>query len=173
MPTPDERKPSGGWSVDTGMQHTLSLIGANDHRYEQRFKDIEQRFADAQRLVEMQYQAHRDAVNLALSAADRAVNKAEAASEKRFDSINEFRGTLADQQRTLMPRAESDRAFAAVAEKMAALEKLIDAVAIQHSQIIAEKRGAVGGWGAAVAAVGFVLTIVTLIVIVAKLYATP
>ena len=155
------------------MQHTLSLIGANDHRYEQRFSDIEQRFQDAQRLVEMQYQAHKDAVNLALTAAERAVLKAEAASEKRFDAVNEFRATLADQQRTLMPRAESDRAFAAVAEKLAALEKLIDAVAIQHGSLIAEKRGAVSGWGAAVVAAGFVLTIVTLIVIAAKVYATP
>ena len=35
-----------------------------------------------------------------------AVNKADAATEKRFESVNEFRGTLSDQQRTFLPRAE-------------------------------------------------------------------
>jgi len=46
------------------------------------------------------------AVNSALAAAEKAVVKAEAASEKRFEGVNEFRSALADQQRTLIPRAE-------------------------------------------------------------------
>lgn len=39
-------------------------------------------------------------IALALSAAEKAVTKAEAATEKRFDSVNEFRQTLTDQNKT-------------------------------------------------------------------------
>ncbi len=39
-------------------------------------------------------------IALALSAAEKAVTKAEAATEKRFDSVNEFRQTLSDQNKT-------------------------------------------------------------------------
>ncbi len=42
----------------------------------------------------------------ALAAADKAVAKAEAATERRFEGINEFRETLRDQASTLMPRTE-------------------------------------------------------------------
>ena len=132
-----------GWTVDTALQHVLSLIGANDHRYEQRFTDQEQLVANA------------------LAAAKEAVIKAEQAAEKRFDAVNEFRATLADQQRTLMPRAESDRAFAALAEKIAALEK-------QHDAMVAERQGLRGGWGYAVGVVGLVLALASLITLVIK-----
>ena len=141
--TKDEKPPQAeGWSVDTALQHVLSLMGANDHRYEQRFLDQEK------------------AVMLAMAAAKEAVAKAEAASEKRFDSVNEFRATLGDQQRNLMPRAESDRAFEALGEKIVALEKQLDG-------LIAERRGAVGGWGYAVGVVGFVFLVVSLIALIA------
>ena len=143
MMADDQRTPSGGWTVDTALQHVLSLVGSNDHRYEQRFIDQER------------------AVTMALAAAKEAVIKAEQAAEKRFDAVNEFRATLADQQRTLMPRAESDRAFAATAEKIAALEKQFDA-------LVAERQGIKGGYGYAVGIIGFVLTLATLIMLVAS-----
>jgi hypothetical protein len=50
--------------------------------------------------------AAEKAVNAALVAADRAVAKAELASETRFSTMNEFRGQLADQAATFLPRAE-------------------------------------------------------------------
>lgn len=80
-----------------------SIIDERDRQYGQRF--------DAQ----------EKAVAAALAAAKEAVVKAEGASEKRFDSVNEFRATLKDQQVTLMPRAEADVRFRALEEKMAGL----------------------------------------------------
>ncbi len=44
---------------------------------------------------------------LALAAADKAVTKAETATEKRFEGVNEFRATLADQAARLLPREEA------------------------------------------------------------------
>ena len=52
------------------------------------------------------------AVQAALNAAEKAVTKAETASEKRFDAVNEFRAQLADQAQTFIPRAEAELQFA-------------------------------------------------------------
>lgn len=53
--------------------------------------------------------------------AERAVTKAEAASEKRFDAVNEFRAQLKDQQNLLIPRAEAVVKFDAISDRMAVL----------------------------------------------------
>lgn len=50
----------------------------------------------------------------ALASADKAVLKAEVAAEKRFESVNEFRSTLSDQQRELATKTECDLRFAAM-----------------------------------------------------------
>jgi len=138
-----------GWTVDTAMAHLLSLLADAEKRNEARFKAAEQ-------TVNLQFGAQRDAVNTAMASADRAVQKAETAAEKRFESVNEFRNTLADQQRNLMPRSEVTVMMSAMQEKINALEKTIDGM---H----AERLGMRGGWGYAVGVVGFVLTVVTLI----------
>lgn len=40
-------------------------------------------------------------------AVEKAVETADAANEKRLDSVNEFRATLTDQQKTFITRAEA------------------------------------------------------------------
>lgn len=66
------------------------LITANDKNYNQRFDNVLQ------------------ATKAALDAADRAVSKAESATEKRFESVNEFRQTLSDQASKFIIRSEFD-----------------------------------------------------------------
>jgi hypothetical protein len=90
---------SSAWTIDTLKAH-----------YDQRFIDQER------------------AVAAALAAADRAALKAETASEKRFDAVNEFRGQLADQASTFMPRQEAQVSIGSLADKLdlqaARLDKL-------------------------------------------------
>ena len=69
------------------------------------------------------FQAQCEMTALALTAADRAVTKAETATEKRFESVNEFRSTLSDQSRTLMPRAESELQFKAVMSDISGMKE--------------------------------------------------
>jgi len=167
-----------GWSIETGIDHVLALesshrdgvsrlldsklqtvntlIEGNDRRYEQRFEG--QKAA-----IDAAFAAQKEAINAALAAADRAVAKAEAASEKRFEGVNEFRNTLSDQQRTLIPRSEVDVLVRGLNEKITQLTKQFDAMQ-------AERAGLKGGWGYAVGLVGFVLTLLTLGVLVLKVF---
>ena len=60
---------------------------------------------------------------LALTAADKAVTKAETATEKRFEGVNEFRGALSDQAANLMSRVESLTKFEAISKDLLAVIK--------------------------------------------------
>lgn len=100
------------WTVDT----LRVLVEANDRRYKQRFGDQERAVAAA-------LAAQEKAVAAALKAAETAVSKAESAAEKRFDSVNEFRATLADQTATLMPRSETDIRLTALGDRLTAAER--------------------------------------------------
>ena len=59
-------------------------------------------------------------------ALDKAIQKADSATEKRFDAVNEFRNTLSDQQRTLMPRQEYESTHASLTQMMLGIEKRVD-----------------------------------------------
>ena len=166
IPTSDQPSRTG-WSLETSIDYVLSvinekqsmlltLVSGNDKRYEQRFDASQQAltvgFAAAKAAVDASFAAQKEAINAALAAADRAVTKAELATEKRFESVNEFRGTLDNQQRTLIPRSEVTVLMDGVNEKIANLTKIVDAMQ-------AERAGIKGGWGYAVGVVGLLLAL--------------
>jgi hypothetical protein len=97
--------------------------------------------------VDVRFDAQEKAVSAALAAAKEAVTKAESASEKRFESINEFRGTLSDQARTLMPRAEAEGQFKVLNEKL-------DALSARLSARENQSQGLASGWAYVVGIVG-------------------
>jgi len=78
------------------------------------------------RRYEQRFLAQQEAVTSALESAKEAVAKAETATEKRFEGVNEFRAQLADQARELMPRKETEGLFAGIAERVLVLEKKSD-----------------------------------------------
>lgn len=82
------------------------LIDEHDKRYEQR------------------HESSKEAVSAALAAAKEAVIKAENASEKRFESVNEFRGALTDQAGKMLTRTEADQRFLSVNEALVRVEKV-------------------------------------------------
>lgn len=105
--------------------------------------------------------AQEKAVAAALAAADRAVAKAETAAERRFESQNEFRGTLTDQARTFMPRAEAEQTMRAMNEK---LENLTARVNARDDR----GRGAGALWGAIAAALGLLIAIVSIVFVLTR-----
>ena len=120
-----------------------TLIDANDKNYNQRFENVIQGTAQA------------------LAASDREVNKAEIASEKRFDAVNEFRATLADQQRNLMPRNEVEILIKGLNDKVDALNT---STITKQSLTTGQGIGVQQGWGWAVAAVMFAVAVAGFII---------
>ena len=108
-----------GWTVDTLKYHTdqrfeamhesfAALRTMLDERYQTQTKATDAAFAAQQKAMETAFTAAAQAVQVALLSAEKAVTKAEVAAEKRFEAVNEFRGQLADQATTFMPRTEAD-----------------------------------------------------------------
>ena len=92
------------------------------------------------------------AVDAALAAADRAVTKAEIATEKRFEGVNEFRETLRDQASTLLPRSEFD-------VQHQALEVRLNATVTRVEELARKDWSTVGAY--IVGAIGIVAMILT------------
>jgi hypothetical protein len=86
---------------------STAMSDERDRRYEERFKAMDEK------------------TGLALTSSEKAVAKAETATEKRFDAVNEFRGQLKDQASTLLPKAEADAKFRAYDEKLDDIKKEI------------------------------------------------
>lgn len=135
------------------------------------------------------------AIAAALASADRANSKAEAASDKRFDSVNEFRATLDDHQKTLMTKTEGQlqldgmksllHSFEARMLAMEARNRELEAVAGMkallgsfESRVLAMEardreqdsrgKGTMTGWGLAIGVVGVVSLIVSVILAMRK-----
>ena len=141
--------PVGGWTIDTVLQHVLALVSAEATR-------VDQLFQARDAAVDRLFISQREAVNLALTAADRAVTKAEIASEKRFEGVNEFRAQLGDQQRTLMPRAEAESRINELNAKVGVLERF-------RTEQLGKGVGSKEGWGMAVGFVALVLTVLMIV----------
>jgi hypothetical protein len=84
----------------TKLDSLREIVDERDRRYEERFKAMDEK------------------TGLALTSSEKAVAKAEMATEKRFDSVNEFRGQLKDQAATLLTRVEADARFKGLEEKI-------------------------------------------------------
>jgi hypothetical protein len=135
-------------------EHYDVLIGEIDKRYQARFLAVEQAVTTA-------FVAQEKAITAALLSAQAAVNKADLANEKRFDAVNEFRGQLGDQQRTLMPRAEAEALF----------KSLTDKIEVQAAR--GDRRDAIGAggqqvWGYVAASVGVAVGIAGIVIGIVK-----
>lgn len=134
------------WTVDTLREHMIMLLEFRDVRYRERF--------DAQ----------NQALQAALASAEKAVSKAELAAERRFESMNAFRGQLADQAATLMPRMEAEQRIASQAEKYDGLEarlnEAIRRIDVREGRVV----GHVDSTKNLVMVVGLALTAITVLV---------
>jgi len=106
--------------------------------------------------VDVRFDAQKEAVNAALAAAQKAVDKSDAAYEERFRGVNEFRNALGDSARLNMPRTEAEQQFKSLAEK---LEKLDERLAAR------ENRGE--GKGAALSLIASVVAVIASVVAIA------
>ena len=76
-------------------------------------------FATLYKHVTMLSDASKEAVTAAMASAEKAVLKADQANEKRFDSVNEFRAAMKDQQATFADKEQTDRRLASLEKTQA------------------------------------------------------
>jgi len=116
---------NGGWTFKTLHAYFARWLTEKSKRDEQRYQAQEVALTAA-------LTSQEKAVNAALAAADRAVAKAEAAAERRFESVNEFRGSLSDMQTNLMPRQEAENRIKSLEDKLDAAIKNMQAATDSH-----------------------------------------
>ena len=119
-----------GFTVDTlryYMQRQLDDFKERmQERYETQTKATDAAFVAQQTAMQTAFTGASTAVQAALESAEKAVTKAEVAAEKRFEAVNEFRGQLADQAATFLPRTEADVRLGAMGDKVEELRKQVD-----------------------------------------------
>jgi len=102
-------------AVDTAV---TQLVAEKEIRYNERFNSQEVALKAAMSASEKAIIATKDALDTAMIASEKAITKAEISTEKRFESINEFRATLSDQQDTFVRKTEVDFRFLSLADKV-------------------------------------------------------
>jgi hypothetical protein len=101
--------------------------------YHQTYQDLrvmlDERYATQTKALDAAFRAAEQAVAVALANAEKAVAKAETAADKRFDAVNEFRQSLADQTAAFLTRNEYTTAHTTVTDTVADLRSQLDNLA--------------------------------------------
>jgi hypothetical protein len=126
-------------ALETGLKALRQVLDERDTRYTQRANSQD------------------SAVKNALETSEKAIIKAESATERRFEGVNEFRQTLADQAATLMPRAEYTVQHKALGDKVTVLENRMGLIQQEISGILARGGGMKEAWGYLAAVGGMVI----------------
>lgn len=113
------------------------------------FRDL---MAERDRRYGERFDAQERANGLALSAAEKAVLKAEAANERRFEGVNEFRATLADQAIHFATKDE-------VAAHISGLKTTLERLEKQDATSVGKGLGQTQLWGWIVGIIGIALAI--------------
>lgn len=157
-------------SLEVALAASHAVLVEHDKRYEQRFAAQEQATALALARVDKEFHEHlqqvRTETHAALDAADKAITKSETATEKRFESVNEFRAQLADQATRFMPRLEAEQRIGQNGEKIDTLDKrLREDIALINSRLDrtqGQSSGIDKSWGWIVGAVGLLGALVAI-----------
>jgi hypothetical protein len=97
---------ASGWSIETALEHILTLLVEADKRYTQQFI------------------AQEKMVTAAFKAADMALNKAVESSDARLAAMNEFRGALTDQATQMLSRTEANQRITTLEDRITKLENI-------------------------------------------------
>ncbi len=162
-----EQAATGTWTADQLRAHFEGLLAARDsavnsmlaertRRFEERFTNVNERVADLDMRLSWRFEAAEKAVAAAFESNQAAIEKSEAATERRFESVNEFRAALGDVTHRSMPRAEADVRFQSFTDELHKVDKRMEAMT-------GKAAGAQLSWGYLVGAVGMAASLAVLI----------
>lgn len=119
----------------TGIKtHYDALLAERDRRYDERVqsqeKAVEVSFKNLSKDLKDQIEQVRHETIVAMEAADKAISKSEITTEKRFESVNEFRSQQADIISTFARKSEIEARLIGITEK-------VEGVYAQSAQIAA------------------------------------
>lgn len=120
-------------------------VAAIQLQLDQRYQAIYDKLKDERARVQQQMTDADKAIQAALASAEKAVTKAETAAEKRFESVNEFRKSLADQSATFIPRIEYDAAHEALNQRVTANVERMNALELRLTSRLDLGQGATLG----------------------------
>lgn len=160
------------WSVSTLRDYFLGLIAANDRRYSEQTGHLREMIAESDRRYEQRFRAQETAIASALLAQEKAVAAAltavkEAtdrfaeAFETRMANTNEWRQTVENKDRTLMPRSEAEAVANGIKEKL-------ETLSLSFREQRANGSGMASGWSMAIAAVGLITFVMGLLTFLLK-----
>jgi hypothetical protein len=109
------------WTFKTLLIHLKQMIEDSEKKTTAVSAERLQAINNAVKSVE-------EAAKIALAASEKATAKAEAASEKRFEGVNEFRKALSDQSNTFIARTEVDAKLSAFDKEQAGLVSRMDRI---------------------------------------------
>lgn len=128
------KQASDAYQVDIDRRFTMTAkVAAEELRTFS--KAIDDRFAAREKTVAEMFNRQTESVLAAMGSSEKAVLKAEAANERRFEAVNEFRAQLNDMISRLLPRGEAEARINSIGEK-------IDSVGMRLTAIEARTAGA-------------------------------
>lgn len=137
-----------GWTTDTLHAHV-------HQRFNDMQKLLDERYETQTKALDAAFKAAEAAVGTALNSAEKAVAKAETAAEKRFESVNEFRAQLSDQNASFITRVEYDAKLENLTTQIDDLKRHSD-----QAEGRSDGMGALYGW--IIAAVGLVVSVIVM-----------
>ena len=127
--------------AETLSAHLKELLVVRDARYEQRFQEQEKLTIERDRRYDQRFLDIHEAQEKALTAANVALCKVADDVAARFHTVNEFRGSLADQQRALLTRSEFLTAETYVSSR---IDEVVKSVKIVNDMVIASQGSGTG-----------------------------
>lgn len=116
-----------GWRIGTLKAHLDAQLAQMDRRYEQRFEAQETAVGVALEAVHREMSDHirnvSEMTTQAFAASEKAIDKAERASEKRFDSVNEFREQARDRDAAFATKESVEGLKESTTARVGALER--------------------------------------------------
>lgn len=147
-------------ALETLRESATSSIEYLRASFVQRLEEVDRRVAqrmDMERSrLEVQVEASREALTVALRAVSDATTKADLATEKRFESVNEFRDQLKDQAGTFIPRIETE-------QRLTQLSTRLDELRSNDTQRSARSAGSTALFGWVIGGIGALATILVIL----------
>ena len=117
------------WTIDSLHAHLIVLLNTRDALLAERDRRYEQRFVDQEK-----------AILTALATSSKAIDKAETATELRFQGVNEFRQTLSDQAAQFITRTEVTAGTARNTERIQEIATRLEGALSRTEATASERR---------------------------------